>query len=493
MPDEPNPLPPDDGPDPDPVEAELVAYLDGELDPAAARRVEARIAADPKLRARAESLRRSYDLLDFLPKTDPSPAFATRTLDKLPAVKSSPAVPVTQPVPTAPSGSLPGLASTSGVGILSLSAIDPAPVAAGRWWAWAAGFLILTLGSLGMGYAGTAVARRYLFPPPTEPSADNLPLADLRAVERLPLYAPADDLEFVEKLAKSDQFGDETGATPVSLTEAEKPDAHERDALLKAFRDLPAERQEKIRQLDQQLLALPQPRRDKLFHALEQYAAWLQRLPDGERKKVLAAPAADERLAVIEDVRRGQWVAGLPAAYRQKLGNLVAKDRADLIAAWKAEEDARREIWANVRFHREFAEGTGRQPWPFTEPGARKQVLDFARTAYHPGDPKRNRLTPADLNRFHEADERAEKKGEWVWLGKAVFDFSRNPRYETYPEAGAGGKMVTDFPDMPQPPRDLMIKRMKAGTEVVGRWPDFALAVHREFGKAKLVGKDRDL
>src|SRR5437588_720227 len=32
--------PPDDGPAPDPAEAELVAYLDGELDPAAARAVE---------------------------------------------------------------------------------------------------------------------------------------------------------------------------------------------------------------------------------------------------------------------------------------------------------------------------------------------------------------------------------------------------------------------------------------------------------------------
>ena len=35
----------------DPFEAELVAYLDGELDPAAAGRVEARLATDPAARA----------------------------------------------------------------------------------------------------------------------------------------------------------------------------------------------------------------------------------------------------------------------------------------------------------------------------------------------------------------------------------------------------------------------------------------------------------
>jgi anti-sigma factor RsiW len=46
----------EDGPAPDPFEAELVAYLDGELDAAAARRVEAKLASDPAARARADEL-----------------------------------------------------------------------------------------------------------------------------------------------------------------------------------------------------------------------------------------------------------------------------------------------------------------------------------------------------------------------------------------------------------------------------------------------------
>src|SRR5205807_1877 len=77
-----------DGPDPDPFEAELVAYLDGELDPAAARKVEARLAKDPAARARAAELKKSFDLLDYLPRPEPSPTFTTRTLDKLPVVPS---------------------------------------------------------------------------------------------------------------------------------------------------------------------------------------------------------------------------------------------------------------------------------------------------------------------------------------------------------------------------------------------------------------------
>jgi hypothetical protein len=489
MADDPKPPPPaDDGLAPDPVEAELVAYLDGELDPPAARRVEARIAADPKLRARAESLKRSYDLLDFLPKPEPSAAFASRTLDKLPAVKSS-------PVPAVPSGSAP-VPITTPSGTLALSTSAGVPAAPARSWPWAVAVVLLVAGSLGLGYLGAAAARTYLFPPPpsAEPTADNLPLADLRVVELLPLYAPADDLEFVEKLAESDRFGEGAGSPSAPPVELDKPDGKELDALLKAFRDLPAERQEKIRHLDQQLHALLPAQRDWLFRVLEVYAAWLQRLPDGERRKVLAAPTADDRLDAIEDVRRGQWVTGLPATYRKKLDNLVAKDRADLIAAWKAEEDARRETWTTARFHWEFVR-SGRQPWPFTDPPMQKQVLDFARGAYHPGDPKRNRLSPPDLTRFNEAVERAEKGDEWVWLGKAVYDLSRNPRYETFPEAGPGGKMVTDFADLPPPVRDFLGKRIvnKAGSEVVGRWPEFANEVSRAFGKAKFAGKDRDL
>ena len=46
---------PDDDPTPDPFEAELVAYLDGELDPAAARAVEERLANDPDARAAPRS------------------------------------------------------------------------------------------------------------------------------------------------------------------------------------------------------------------------------------------------------------------------------------------------------------------------------------------------------------------------------------------------------------------------------------------------------
>ena len=473
---------PSDAPDdaPDPVEAEVVAYLDGELDAAAARRVEARIASDPKLRARAEALKRSYDLLDFLPKPEPSPAFAGRTLDRLPAVKSSPAAPPVT-VPAAP---------PSGTGTLVLTPVPPP-----RSGSWSVALVLLIGLSLGAGYLGTAAARTYFFPapaPPPDVTADTLPWADYRVVERLPLYAPADDVDFVEKLAEPDRFGDDVSTPSAAPVEPDKPDGKELDALAKAFRDLPAERQDKLRQLDQQLHALPDARRDKLLRVLEVYAAWLQRLSDADRKKVLTASTADDRLEAIDDARRTLWVAGLPAAQRQTLKTLPPEERAGLIRKWKGEDDASRTYWNTARFHNEFAR-SGQTPWPFTDDSMKKHVLDFARAAYHPGDPKRNRLLPADVTRFNEAVERAEKGGEWAWLGKTVFDISRNPRYETFPEAGPNGKMVTDFADLPLGPREALGKRIVPKIEVVGRWPDFALEVNKALAKGKVGAKLGDV
>lgn len=68
---------------------ELVAYLDGELSDPDASRVEARISLDPAARAEAEGLRRTWALLDCLPRPEPSPAFTHQTLQRISAVRSA--------------------------------------------------------------------------------------------------------------------------------------------------------------------------------------------------------------------------------------------------------------------------------------------------------------------------------------------------------------------------------------------------------------------
>jgi len=81
--------------------AELVAYLDGELDEVATQAVEAKIASDPDARAELDALRLTWGMLDFLPKASPSPNFTNRTMERLTLedMPASKTMPMPKPVP----------------------------------------------------------------------------------------------------------------------------------------------------------------------------------------------------------------------------------------------------------------------------------------------------------------------------------------------------------------------------------------------------------
>src|SRR5438093_12897658 len=67
--------------------AELVAYLDDEMAGEAKRAIEARLSRDPVWRAEAESLKRTWDLLDYLPKPEPKADFTQRTMSRIGPVR----------------------------------------------------------------------------------------------------------------------------------------------------------------------------------------------------------------------------------------------------------------------------------------------------------------------------------------------------------------------------------------------------------------------
>jgi len=62
---------------------ELTAYIDGELDDARARQVEAALAADPQLRALEQQLRATVAALKTLPEPAPSAALRRAVLAKV--------------------------------------------------------------------------------------------------------------------------------------------------------------------------------------------------------------------------------------------------------------------------------------------------------------------------------------------------------------------------------------------------------------------------
>ncbi|HLA84871.1 MAG TPA: hypothetical protein VJL29_08755 [Thermoguttaceae bacterium] len=77
----PDSLQPDPTADAAPLDEQLVAYLDGELDADTARRIETLAADDPRLRERLGELGRAWELLDQLDRPETAGAFTETTLE----------------------------------------------------------------------------------------------------------------------------------------------------------------------------------------------------------------------------------------------------------------------------------------------------------------------------------------------------------------------------------------------------------------------------
>src|SRR5271155_4554567 len=69
---------------------ELIAFLDGELKGEEARLIERKLNLDPTVRAEADAYKRTWDLLDYLPRPQASSSFTEKTLTRVSAVRKSP-------------------------------------------------------------------------------------------------------------------------------------------------------------------------------------------------------------------------------------------------------------------------------------------------------------------------------------------------------------------------------------------------------------------
>jgi anti-sigma factor RsiW len=157
----------------------LVAYLDGELDPKAARLVETKISRDPRYRAEAATLRQTWEMLDYLPQPAASPSFSTRTLE-------------------------------------SVSALRPAPRhrlfrnPAVRQWSLGLGWAAAVLLAFIAGFATVASFSSRKRPPATPPiDVEQLLVRDHRLIENQRLYENVDDINFLRKLDDPELFGDD--------------------------------------------------------------------------------------------------------------------------------------------------------------------------------------------------------------------------------------------------------------------------------------------
>jgi anti-sigma factor RsiW len=153
---------------------DLVAFLDGELGGEAARALEVKISLDPAARAEAESLKRTWGLLDYLPKPEPSPSFTHRTLEKMAPVRVTDAMPLRR--------------------------------SSRPWWigaGWAAALVTATTtGYIGVGLTGAG-----------RDTTDRALTRDLRVIENKRFYDHVDDLDFLKSLDQPDLFADDASGS----------------------------------------------------------------------------------------------------------------------------------------------------------------------------------------------------------------------------------------------------------------------------------------
>lgn len=305
--------------------AELVAYLDGELDGDAARRLEERLAREPELARQLQSLDRAWHALEVLPRAELDATFARTTVEMV-------ALAVEQE-------------AAAGQG--------DAPARRRRQWLLgSAGLLAAAL----LGFAGTV----WLTHDPNDELIRALPV-----LENLDAYQAAGSVELLEQLLAEQTLQGRLvagllarrGAEPPRLTLADET-AHERRRRLEQltpgeqetlrtrlvrFQALPPAEQQALLDLHAQLLAHPQ--RAALEEQLRLYVQALGLLGPAERLELLSLPGAERHAVIQSTVQQatsplpepdrlafGQWL------FQQVRGRLPPAQAAELDDAWRRQD-----------------------------------------------------------------------------------------------------------------------------------------------------------
>jgi hypothetical protein len=190
---------PDAFDDHDDLTAELVAYLDGEQDQYASEQTGGKISLDPTIRAEADALKKTWDLLDYLPRPEPSPDFTERTMSRVePVVQTAPTL-----VTPARSGTGTRVRASSG-DVLN----QQPPRRSRRNLAAAAGWLLAIAAAGVSGY----FARSYFVEhrqDMDQQEKDARILSQGGLLQNLRYYRHIDDLKFLIDLDNPELFGEE--------------------------------------------------------------------------------------------------------------------------------------------------------------------------------------------------------------------------------------------------------------------------------------------
>jgi hypothetical protein len=417
------------------MQDELSAYLDGELDAESVRRVEQRLARDARFRDELRRLERAWQMLDRLPRAAVDENFTKTTIEMVALSASQEAEAIARALPrTKRRRRMAGIASMAAALVV-----------------------------------GFAVGSR-IWSDPNEPLVQDLPV-----LANLDLYYQADDIRFLRLLEQENVFRDAddeaTGAprpAPPAANADEAPAArraslaqlkpHEQQELLRKyerFQAMPAEEQQRLRDLQAQIGSDPNSAR--LHQVLARYHEWLKTITPSQRA-TLADLAPEERVAEIKSIQRRQEDA-------QRLQPLTREDRGQI----------RRWIDALIDQHRaELVAGISeryRKWFDEADPLQKRMALVYIIFGRSRDDAIESRVTQDDINRLAaelsptaraelEKAETLEAKGKLVrgWI------FASLRRYDSW-QAGRRenpvvGEELLQFlqNDVPQAERERLLK-----------------------------------
>jgi hypothetical protein len=112
------------------------------------------------------------------------------------------------------------------------------------------------------------------------------------------------------------------------------------------FWTMPESKRQQLRQLDRAFHQLDAKTQKRLWKVADHYAAWLERLPEDDRRQIEQAKDTQDRLRVIRTIRERQWIERLPRKVRAELEKMPAKERSAQVAVLRKQERQQRQLWS---------------------------------------------------------------------------------------------------------------------------------------------------
>ncbi|WP_157369220.1 hypothetical protein [Zavarzinella formosa] len=254
------------------------------------------------------------------------------------------------------------------------------------------------------------------------------------------------------------------------------------------FQSLPTARQQQLRVLNDEFHQLDPDTQTRLVRVMQNYNAWLAKLPDNDRQRVLQAETSGERLRIVTELRERDWVRTLPKVQRDEYAHLPVESRAARVREWRSEEDSRHDEWSIAQRNWEDVK-LGKVPAGFAaEPRAH---LEAFVTNLRPS------LTEWDRKALDDARTAADENGQFMWYAIEVVRLA-----DTHPllPGRVGAKDILSLSEanrdyLTKNDRAIMRKKGPAGMinddakdlkRASGKWPEFALELAKHCEKHNL-------